>query len=384
MRPVAAVEDRRCRRPGRRRSPRILSPTRSYIACMSSSAARPCWTLVDDRQLGGTLVGLGEQALRLVEQAGVLERDAHARGDRRQQALVGLAEGVGSRVLSRPGSPMTRSPARIGTPEPGLGAVRAAASIAPARVCLVAGAEAQRAAASRMTGEVRPLPSGIGGIARAACPPPGRTGSGSSSASSYRAMSIESRARTSSRTRSPTSSTMAWKSSWLRQRLADLVDDRELGGALRPSPRAAASSRRTAARSRGRRPCSRRACASSRSSPSLKACSLEALERDDADDLVAGEDRDAEPRLASRVPPMDRAGRAALLAASRSRSGRRGLGSTVEVRPGPSCDRLGVDPLALVDLVRERDQVRRAGRRVAMDIAVGPRRSRGSARRRAR
>ena len=36
----------RCRRPGRRRSRWILSPTRSYIACMSSSAARPCWTLL--------------------------------------------------------------------------------------------------------------------------------------------------------------------------------------------------------------------------------------------------------------------------------------------------------------------------------------------------
>ena len=35
--------------------------------------------LVDDRELGGPLVGLRQQALRLVEQAGVLERDAHAR-----------------------------------------------------------------------------------------------------------------------------------------------------------------------------------------------------------------------------------------------------------------------------------------------------------------
>ena len=49
---------------------------------------------VDDRQLGGALVGLGQEALGLVEQAGVLERDAHARGERAEQPLVGLAEGV--------------------------------------------------------------------------------------------------------------------------------------------------------------------------------------------------------------------------------------------------------------------------------------------------
>src|SRR5664280_731899 len=35
---------------------------------------------VDDRQLGVALFGLLQQPLRLVEQAGVLERHAHARG----------------------------------------------------------------------------------------------------------------------------------------------------------------------------------------------------------------------------------------------------------------------------------------------------------------
>ena len=44
--------------------------------------------LVDDRELGGPLVGLGEQPLGLVEQARVLERDAHARGERGDDALV--------------------------------------------------------------------------------------------------------------------------------------------------------------------------------------------------------------------------------------------------------------------------------------------------------
>jgi small subunit ribosomal protein S4 len=45
--------------------------------------------------LGRSLVGLREQPLRLVEQAGVLEGDPHARGDGRQEALVGFAVGVG-------------------------------------------------------------------------------------------------------------------------------------------------------------------------------------------------------------------------------------------------------------------------------------------------
>ena len=49
---------------------------------------------VDDRQLGGALLGLLEQPLRLVEEARVLQRDAHARGDRAEQAHLRLAEGV--------------------------------------------------------------------------------------------------------------------------------------------------------------------------------------------------------------------------------------------------------------------------------------------------
>jgi hypothetical protein len=50
--------------------------------------------VVDQGQLGGPLVRLGEQAPGLVEQAGVLESDAHARRERREQALVGLGVGV--------------------------------------------------------------------------------------------------------------------------------------------------------------------------------------------------------------------------------------------------------------------------------------------------
>ena len=46
---------------------------------------------VDDRELRGALFALLEQALRLVEQARVLERDAHAVGERLQQAHVRVA-----------------------------------------------------------------------------------------------------------------------------------------------------------------------------------------------------------------------------------------------------------------------------------------------------
>ena len=49
---------------------------------------------VDHRQLGVALLGLLQQALRLVEQARVLQRDAHRRRDRLEQAHFGFAERV--------------------------------------------------------------------------------------------------------------------------------------------------------------------------------------------------------------------------------------------------------------------------------------------------
>ena len=49
---------------------------------------------VDDGELGGALLGLLEQALRLVEEARILERHAHRVGERLQQTHVGFAEGV--------------------------------------------------------------------------------------------------------------------------------------------------------------------------------------------------------------------------------------------------------------------------------------------------
>ena len=73
----------RCRRCAN--TSRSLSPTRSTIAWKSSSAAMPCWMLLMTASSACALLGLLQQALRLVEQARVLERDAHARGDRRSR-----------------------------------------------------------------------------------------------------------------------------------------------------------------------------------------------------------------------------------------------------------------------------------------------------------
>jgi hypothetical protein len=48
--------------------------------------------VVDQRQLGSSLVRLAQQPFRLVEQAGVLERDAHAGRERAQQPHVCVVE----------------------------------------------------------------------------------------------------------------------------------------------------------------------------------------------------------------------------------------------------------------------------------------------------
>ena len=57
----------------------ILSPTRSYIDCMSRFWRERLLDAVDDRQLGGALIGLRQKPLRLVKEPGVLECDAEAR-----------------------------------------------------------------------------------------------------------------------------------------------------------------------------------------------------------------------------------------------------------------------------------------------------------------
>ena len=66
---------------------------------------------VDDRQLGGALVGLGQEPLGLVEQAGVLEGDAEAGGEGVEQPDVRVAEGVlAVEVLERDDGRATSSP----------------------------------------------------------------------------------------------------------------------------------------------------------------------------------------------------------------------------------------------------------------------------------
>ena len=54
---------------------------------------------VDHGQFGGALLRFLQQALRLVEEARVLQRHAHARGDGAQQPHVGFAEGVLALVI---------------------------------------------------------------------------------------------------------------------------------------------------------------------------------------------------------------------------------------------------------------------------------------------
>jgi hypothetical protein len=70
---------------------------------------------VDDRELGRALLAFLEEALRLVEEARVLERHAHAVGERLQQAHVRLAEGVLALESTRSIRPRAWSPATSGT-----------------------------------------------------------------------------------------------------------------------------------------------------------------------------------------------------------------------------------------------------------------------------
>ena len=73
---------------------RSLSPTRSTMAWKFELRGDALLDAVDHRQLGVALLGFLEQPLRLVEEARVLERHAHAGGDGSQQPDVGLAERV--------------------------------------------------------------------------------------------------------------------------------------------------------------------------------------------------------------------------------------------------------------------------------------------------
>ena len=49
---------------------------------------------VDDRKFGGALFGFFEQALGLIEEAGILQRHTHGVGERLQQAHIRFTEGM--------------------------------------------------------------------------------------------------------------------------------------------------------------------------------------------------------------------------------------------------------------------------------------------------
>ena len=156
------VVDRRCRRPGRRRSPGSCRRRGRTSPACRASAARPSLDVVDDGQLGGSLVRLGQEALRLVEQPGVLEGDAHARGERREQALVGLVVGVLLACSRGAITPKIAVARRDRDAEPRLGC-GAPTSDRPGRVqARSSDPMFSGGLRDRMTREVSPSPSAIG------------------------------------------------------------------------------------------------------------------------------------------------------------------------------------------------------------------------------
>ncbi len=76
--------------------------------------------LVDQAQFGRALVGLGQQALGLVEEARVLEGHAHAEGERRDEPFVGLTVGPRLRV-GQADDADDLAAGRDGHAQPGLG-----------------------------------------------------------------------------------------------------------------------------------------------------------------------------------------------------------------------------------------------------------------------
>ena len=84
--------------------------------------ARPSWTLVMIASSAARWSVSAEEPLRLVEQAGVLEGHAEARDERRQEADVGLGEGVDAvEVLERDPTADFARPRSSGAKQDGLG-----------------------------------------------------------------------------------------------------------------------------------------------------------------------------------------------------------------------------------------------------------------------
>src|SRR5829696_5028025 len=81
---------------------RAGSPCRTTMPPRASSASSSACprrigtpVVVDQRELGRSLLGLGEQAFGLVEQPGILERDPHACRERAEESDVGVVERIG-------------------------------------------------------------------------------------------------------------------------------------------------------------------------------------------------------------------------------------------------------------------------------------------------
>ena len=70
----------------------IFVPTSSITDCELELRGQALLDAVDDRELGGALLGLLQEPLGLVDEARALQRHAHARRDRLEQADVALAQ----------------------------------------------------------------------------------------------------------------------------------------------------------------------------------------------------------------------------------------------------------------------------------------------------
>jgi hypothetical protein len=106
----------------------------------------PALDAVDHRELGGALLCLLQEALRLVEQPRVLQRDAHACRDRADQAHVAFAERVLALVILEHDRPQHAVAPDDGNEDSGLAGIRTRYDLDPLGSSLVTIAEHDRLA----------------------------------------------------------------------------------------------------------------------------------------------------------------------------------------------------------------------------------------------
>ena len=204
--------------PGRRlpNTSRSFSPTSSTMPWKSSSRAMPCWMLLITASSALRCLGLLQQALRLVEQARVLERHAHARPPMVcSSRICDFAEGVLALVVLEHDHAQHAVAADDRHDDDRQGPVGARHCAADASGDLLGvrvddtRLRALRAAESRCP-SARRRRRHARGARRART----RTGKCSRSASSSHQRMLMSPVSNTSRSLSPTRSTMAWKSSF--------------------------------------------------------------------------------------------------------------------------------------------------------------------------